>query len=450
MTAAVADLDVPFARSAQHDIGAEQGVLGGMLLAKDVIAEVMEILKSQDFYRPVHASIFDTILELHGRGEPADALTVAGVLADSGELQRVGGVPYLHTLIESVPTAANATYYARIVADQAVLRSLDEACVKIRQMIHSRSVPPSELVETARTMVADLAGGLASTDGPVRWADLITPGLDAIETLAETRGVAAGTPTGFVDLDRLINGIQPGKVYVIAGESGSGKSTLASDFVRSAAFTHQQGTVVFNLEMSSLELFNRFVCAHAGVPHHALTSGTMSDHDWSKVAHTCGDTENAPLWIDDSPNLTVADIRVRTHKLKQQHNLQMVVVDLIGLVTPSGPNLPRQEQVAGISRKFKQLAKELQVAVVVVAQINRGPQQRSDKRPSIHDLRESAQIGHDADAVILVYRPEKHDRDTPRRGEADLIVDKNRFGPEDTITVCAQLHMSRFASMAIA
>jgi replicative DNA helicase len=432
-----------------YDVSAERCVLGAMMLAKPVIAEVEEILKAGDFYQPIHATVFAAVTDLHGRGEPADLVTVAAALADAGDLQRVGGVPYLHTLIEAVPTAANAGYYARIVADRAVLRALDEACGKIQRLIRTGAGSPSEIVETARTMVADLAGGIASTDGPVRWADLITPGLDAVEEIAETRDTPAGIPTGFVDLDQLIHGIQPGKVYVIAGESGSGKSTLASDWVRSAAFTHQRGTVVFNLEMSSLELFNRFVCAHAGVPHHALVSGGMTDADWSKIARTCGDTENAPLWIDDSPNLTVADIRVRAHKLKQQHDLQLVIVDLIGLVTPSGPNMPRQEQVAGISRKLKQLAKELQVAVVVVAQINRGPQQRADKRPSIHDLRESAQIGHDADAVILVHRPEKHDRDTPRLGEADLIVDKNRFGPEDTITVCAQLHLSRFASMAI-
>lgn len=435
-----------------YDLGAERCVLGAMMLDAAVVGELQEILPDgAGFYDGRHRLIYDTIVGMHGAGKPTGMLAVASQLAEHGhDLVRVGGVPYLHTILEHIPVAANGPYFARIVADRAVLRGLDEACVKIRRLIHDGAGTSTELVETARTMVADLAGRVASTDGPVRWNELMEPALDQAEAIAANNGLGvAGIPTGFPDLDQLLHGIQPGKVYVVAGESGSGKSTLASDFVRSVAFTHRQAAVVFNLEMSKIELFNRFVCAHATVAHAALVSGKMTDEDWTKIARVCGDTDDAPLWIDDSPNLTAADIRVRAHKLKQQHDLKMIVVDLIGLVTPAQGNTPRQEQVAAISRKFKQLAKELQVAVVVVAQINRGPQQRADKRPSIHDLRESAQIGHDADAVILVHRPDKHDKDSPRVGEADLIVDKNRFGAEDTVTVCAQLHYSRFASMAI-
>ena len=434
-----------------QDIAAEQATLGGMLLSKDAIADVVEILKSHDFYRPMHATIFDTILEMYGRGEPADGITVAAALSGAGDLQRIGGVPYLHTLIESVPTAANASYYARIVADYAALRELDKVCLKIRQKIHSRSDSPTDLVEEARLLVADLVGRASSADGPVVWSAIAEEGLDAANEAEARRekGQVPGVPTGLPDLDRVIHGLQPGQVYVIAGESGSGKSTLAGDFVRSAAFANGEPTLYFALEMSRVEMFNKLVCAQAGVLHDRLVEGTMEIEDWTKIGRICGETERAPLFIDESSRLSVTDMRVRALKIKREHGLKVVVVDLIGLTAPSGAFGSREQQVADISRRLHALAKELQVAVVVVAQINRNNQTRSDKRPSIHDLRESAQIGHDAAVVLLVYRPEKADRNSERKGEADLIIDKNRFGAETTLTVAAQLHYSRFVSMAI-
>ncbi len=435
-----------------HDIDAEQAVLGAMLLSRGVISEIMGLLQGKDFYRPIHATIFNAITDLHGRGEPVDVLLVGRLLADTGDLVRVGGVPYLHTVTETVPIVASAMHYARIVADLAVLRDLDAACQKVRQMIHTRSGTPAELVETARTMVTDLVGRVASADGPVIWSEIADEGLNAAYHAEEQRekGKTAGVPTGFPDLDRLIHGLQASQVYVIAGESGSGKSTLASDFVRSAAFANRASTLYFALEMSRTEMFNRLVCAHANVHHDKIVDGSMEIDDWTKIVRVCGETEEAPLWIDESAHLSVADIRVRALRIHRERTLKVIVVDLIGLVTPDMPNATREQQVASISRKLHALAKELGVAVVVVAQINRANQTRSDKRPSIHDLRESAQIGHDAAVVILVHRPEKADRNSTRVGECDLIIDKNRFGAEATITVAAQLHLSRFVSMAIA
>lgn len=433
-----------------QDVEAEQAVLGAMLLSPAAVSEVMEVIQGRDFYRLIHRTIFDAITGLHGRAEPADVLLVGRLLADSGDLVRVGGVPYLHTLTETVPTVANATHYARIVADCAVLRDLDSACQKVRHLIHAGAGRPAELVETARAMVTDLVGRAASADGPVEWSRIADEGLNVAHEVEARRekGETPGVSTGFPDLDRLIHGLQPGQVYVIAGESGSGKSTLATDFVRSAAFTNQASTLYFALEMSRTEMFNRLVCAHANVPHHGIVEGSMRIEDWTKIGRVCGETDGAPLWIDETARLSVADIRVRALRIKRERDLKVIVVDLIGLVTPDMPNATREQQVASISRKLHALAKELVVAVVVVAQINRANQARSDKRPTIHDLRESAQIGHDASVVILVYRPEKADRNTNRIGECDLIIDKNRFGPEATITVAAQLHVARFVSMA--
>lgn len=433
-----------------QDLAAERATIGAMLLSRNVIADVMEIVNAEDFGEPSHRVVFTTITEMHSRGEPVDALMVGKALADSGDLLRIGGASYLHTLIEAVPTVSNATHYARIVADYATLRNLDAVCVKIRQKVRSRTDSPADLVEEARVLVADLAGRAAKSDGPVRWTDIAVEGLDAAHDREASReaGEAPGVPTGLPDLDRVIHGLQPGQVYVIAGESGSGKSTLAGDLVRSSAFKHGEGTLYFALEMSRVEMFNKLVCAQAGVLHDRLVEGTMEIGDWTKIARVCGETDEAPLFIDESSRLSVADMRVRALKIKREHGLKVIVVDLIGLTAPALSNAPREQQVADVSRRLHALAKELQVAVVVVAQINRNNQTRADKRPSIHDLRESAQIGHDAAVVVLVYRPEKADRKTQRIGEADLIIDKNRFGAEKTLTVAAQLHYSRFVSIA--
>lgn len=433
-----------------QDLAAEQAVVGSMLLSRAVISDVMESVTAEDFGDPIHRTLFTVVADMHSRGEPIDALMVGKALADSGDLMRIGGVPYLHTLIESVPTVSNATHYARIVADYATLRSLDAVCVKIRQKVHSRTDSPADLVEEARALVADLAGRAASTDGPVVWNAITEEGLEAANEREARRdaGELPGIPTGLPDLDRLIHGLQPGQVYVIAGESGSGKSTLAGDFVRSSAFANNESTLYFALEMSRVEMFNKLVCAQAGVLHDRLVEGSMDIDDWTAIGKVCGKTRDAPLYIDDSGRLSVADMRVRAMRIKSEGDLKVIVVDLIGLTDPALKSATREQQVADISRRLHALAKELQVAVVVVAQINRGNLARADKRPSIHDLRESAQIGHDAAAVILVFRPEKADRKTQRIGEADLIIDKNRFGAEKTITVAAQLHYSRFVSMA--
>jgi replicative DNA helicase len=433
-----------------HDVDAERATVGAMLLSRSVISDVMEVVDALDFGDPAHRTVFAAIEEMHSRGEPVDALIVSKALADSGDLLRVGGVPYLHTLVEAVPTVSNATHYARIVADYATLRRLDEVCVKIRQKIHSRTDSPAELVEEARVLVADLAGRAAASDGPVMWSAITEEGLNAAHDTEgrRTKGETSGVPTGLPDLDRVIHGLQPGQVYVIAGESGSGKSTLAGDFVRSSAFANGEPTLYFALEMSRVEMFNKLVCAQAGVLHDRLVEGTMEIGDWTKIGKVCGETDQAPLFIDESGRLSVADIRVRALKIQREHGLKVIVVDLIGLATPAGSHSTREQQVADISRRLHALAKELQVAVVVVAQINRNNQTRADKRPSIHDLRESAQIGHDAAVVLLVHRPERAERNDARKGEADLIIDKNRFGAETTLTVAAQLHYSRFVSMA--
>jgi replicative DNA helicase len=434
-----------------QDIAAEQCVLGGMLLSKDAIADVVEILKSNDFYRPLHATIFDAILDLYGRGEPADAITVAAALADSGDLGRVGGAPYLHTLISTVPTAANASYYARIVGERAVLRRLVEAGTRIVQLGYgsgSGGRDVDDLVDLAQQAVYDVTERRVSEDFAVL-ADMLQPTLDEIEAVGAQGGVMTGVPTGFTDLDRLLNGLHAGQLVIVAGRPGLGKSTASMDFARNAAVRHNLASAIFSLEMSKVEIVMRLLSAEARVPLHVLRSGQLSDDDWTKLARRMGEISEAPLFVDDTPSMNLMEIRAKARRLKQRHDLKLIVVDYLQLMTSPKRTESRQQEVADLSRGLKLLAKEVECPVIAVSQLNRGPEQRTDKRPQLSDLRESGSIEQDADVVILLHRDDYYDKESPRAGEADFIVAKHRNGPTDTVTVAAQLHLSRFVDMAV-
>jgi replicative DNA helicase len=743
--------DTGFDRTPPQDIAAEQCVLGGMMLSKDAIADVVEIVRSADFYRPAHGAIFDAILDLYGRGEPADIVMVAAALTNAGEIARIGGGPYLHTLIASVPTAANAAYYARIVAERAVLRRLVEAGTRIVQMGYGAAAGQGrdvdDIVDLAQQAVYDVTERRTSEDFAIL-ADLLQPALDEIEAVGSRDGVMAGVPTGFGDLDRLLNGLHPGQLIIVAGRPGLGKalaldtplptpggwttmgevqvgeqligadgrpttvvaatavmhgrtcyeiafcdgsvivadaehqwvtttpgaspvttaylaattgsrrsgrpshavanprpldlplqanlpippyalgvglgsgpgamvagsldpeivmyseadgysfdavfeceripvsyrraseaqrrallaglldtagrvtadgtialsvssralaedvaeimaslgywcslatrwgtgsaahtvrlttsddvfrlegkrllhkerrqadrltgaefrsivdvrpmpsvpvrcvqvdsadhlylagrsmipthnSTVSMDFARNAAVRHNMTSAIFSLEMSKIEIVTRLLAAEARVPLHVLRSGQLSDDDWTRLARRMGEISEAPIFVDDTPNMTLMEIRAKARRMRQRHDLKLVVVDYLQLMTSPKRVESRQQEVAELSRGLKLLAKEIECPVIAVSQLNRGPEQRTDKRPQLSDLRESGSIEQDADVVILLHRDDYYDRESPRAGEADFIVAKHRNGPTDTVTVAAQLHFSRFVDMAI-
>ncbi|KAB1928071.1 replicative DNA helicase [Micromonospora noduli] len=387
-----AQRDGQFDKTPPQDVAAEQCVLGGMLLSKDAIADVVEILKTNDFYRPVHATIFDIILDIYGRGEPADSITVAAALADSGDLVRIGGAPYLHTLIASVPTAANAAYYARIVSERAVLRRLVEAGTKIVQLGYGTASGGSrdvdDVVDLAQQAVYDVTERRVSEDFAVL-ADMLQPTLDEIEAVGATGGMMTGVPTGFSDLDRLLNGLHAGQLIIVAGRPGLGKSTASMDFARNAAIRANQAAAIFSLEMSKVEIVMRLLSAEARVPLHVLRSGQLSDDDWTKLARCMGEISEAPLFVDDTPSMNLMEIRAKARRLKQRHDLKMIVVDYLQLMTSPKRTESRQQEVADLSRGLKLLAKEVECPVIAVSQLNRGPEQRTDKRPQLSDLRES-------------------------------------------------------------
>ncbi|HET7475096.1 MAG TPA: replicative DNA helicase [Dermatophilaceae bacterium] len=665
----------PDDRMPPQDVHAEQSVLGGMLLSKDAIADCVEQLRGVDFYRPAHEIIYDAILDLYGRGEPADAITVSDELTKRGDLARVGGPAYLHQLIASVPTAANAGYYAQIVAERAVLRRLVDAGTRIVQMGYATGGGDVEdIVNAAQAevyAVSDKRGG----EDYHALGEILEMTVDEIEHASGRSGELVGVPTGFTDLDQLTNGLHPGQMIVVAARPAVGKalaldtpvlttvgwstmgavrvgdhvygadgrptrvvaatevmrnrscfvvsfgdgsslvadgdhqwairvwgrllvrttrqvlgllaagasvtvaaaaplaqtvlggeferrqvlgdvlrargsvdrdgsvvlsgltafdrelvvglghvvrcsrgagvfwssqevfvddanrlrhkqlrsqlaapdaghrvvsvvptrsvpvrcievaaadhlylagrslvpthnSTLGLDIARTAAIKHKMASVVFSLEMSKTEITMRLLSAEASIQLQHMRKGTMRDEDWTRLARTMGEVSDAPLFIDDSPNMSLMEIRAKCRRLKQRHNLKLVIIDYLQLMSSGKRVESRQQEVSEFSRALKLLAKELEVPVIAISQLNRGPEQRTDKKPQMSDLRESGSIEQDADMVILLHRESLYERESPREGEADLIVAKHRNGPTDTITVAFQGHYSRFTNMA--
>jgi len=433
-----------FERTPPQDLIAEQGVLGGMLLSKDAIADVVEIIRERDFYRPAHELIYDAIVDLYGRGEPVDPVTVSAELTKRGDIARAGGAPYLHTLISSVPTAANAGYYAKIVRERAILRRLVEAGTKIVQLGYASEGEVDDAVDQAQAEVYSVTERRANEDY-VQLSTLLPAALDEIEKISQ--GVMGeGVKTGFKELDSLTNGLHPGNMIVLAARPAVGKSTLGLDIARYASIHKGDTSVIFSLEMSRSEITMRMLSAEARVALNNIRAGTLNDEEWARLARRMGEISEAPLFIDDSPNLSLMEIRAKARRLKQRHDLKLIVIDYLQLMTSGKRVENRQQEVSEFSRQLKLLAKELNVPIIAISQLNRSPEQRSDKKPMLSDLRESGSIEQDADVVILLHRDDLYDNQN-RSGEADLIVAKHRNGPTRTITVSAQLHFARFVDM---
>lgn len=436
-----------FDRVPPQDLEAEKSVLGSMLLSKDAILEVAEVISATDYYQPANEMIHNVVVELSGRGEPADAVTVAGELKRKGELQRVGGATYLHTLIASVPTAANATYYARIVREHSIMRRLVSAGTRIVQLGYSEDGGEiDQIVDEAQAEVFAIAENRQRSDY-VRFADMSEALLEELEEIASRDGELSGVPTGFADLDQLTQGLHPGQMIIVAARPAMGKSTLALDFCRAAAIQNGITAAIFSLEMSQSEIAMRLLSAETSVFLSKMRSGQMTTKDWTAVSRKLSEISTAPLFIDDSPNMSMMEIRAKCRRLKQQHNLGLIVVDYLQLMSSGKRVESRQQEVSEFSRQLKLLAKELEVPVVAVAQLNRGPEARTDKKPMIADLRESGSLEQDADVIMLLHRPDYYNEDE-RVGEADIIVAKHRNGETRVISVAFQGQMSRFVNMA--
>jgi replicative DNA helicase len=434
-------------RTPPQDMAAEQSVLGAMMISKDAIADVLEVIRGVDYYRPAHESIHDAIIDLYGRGEPADMVTVAGELQRRGELQKIGGAPYLHTLAANVPIAANAGFYAEIVREKAILRRLVNAGTKIVQIGYAGEGEVDHIVDEAQAEVYSVTDRRKAEDY-VPLGDIMDSVLDEIEAIESREAGIYGVPTGFADLDELTNGLHAGQMIVVAARPAMGKSTLALDLCRAASIHNNLASVFFSLEMTRSEITMRLLSAEARVPLNHIRNGKMSTEEWERLARHVAKVSSAPMFIDDSPNMTMMEIRAKARRLKQRHDLKLMVIDYLQLMTSGKKVESRQLEVSEFSRQIKLLAKELEIPVIALSQLNRGPEARADKRPMMSDLRESGSIEQDADMVVLLHRDDVYEKESTRPGEADLIVAKHRNGATRDITVAFQGHYSRFVDMA--
>ncbi|MFN3219289.1 MAG: replicative DNA helicase [Acidimicrobiales bacterium] len=431
-----------------HNIAAEESVLGAMLLSKDAIADVIEIVEAADFYKPGHQHVYEAITALYGAGEPADTVTVAEELGRAGLLGTVGGGGALVALQANTPAATNAGKYARIVHEHALLRRLIRVGSDIAEIGFTQPDDVVKAIDSAESMVFNLAQGRANdTLSPIR--ELLDANLDRLEYLYEVGDTITGTPTGFIDLDELLAGLQPSNLVVVGARPAMGKTSFALGMVANAALQAQRPVLFFSLEMSQLEISQRLLCAEARVDATRVRNGRLNEDDWTRISHGVGRLAEAPVWIDDNPNTTVMEIRGKARRLKSRiGDLGLVVVDYLQLMTGRSGAESRQVEIAEISRGLKILARELECPVVALSQLSRGLEQRQDKRPMLSDLRESGSIEQDADVVMFLYRDEVYNADSPDMGTAEILVAKHRGGPTGVVRLAFLPHFTRFANMA--
>ncbi len=434
------------ARTLPNDLNAEMATLGGMLLSQEAVAEVFEEVKPTDFYAPKHEFIFNAVLSLFGKGEPTDVIAVTDELNKTGNLLKAGGADYLHSLASYVPTAASAGYYASIVSEKAVLRRLIEAGTRIAQSGYESQGEVVELVNDAQSEIFKVASASAGEDF-VALSYSIEDAIKEMESAQNRGGELTGIATGFTELDQLTHGLHPGQLCILAARPAMGKSTLALDIARNAALAKGNSTIFFSLEMGRAEIAMRLLSAESAISLQSMRKGMLAEKDWSKIAATRGKINDAPLYIDDSPNMTLVEIRAKCRRLAQQTDLKMVVIDYLQLLTSGKKVESRQQEVSEFSRALKLLAKELGVPVIAISQLNRQTEQSKDKKPELSHLRESGSLEQDADVVVLLHREGVFEKDHPRAGEADLILAKQRNGPTGTVVVAFQGQYSRFMNM---
>lgn len=432
-----------------HDLEAEESVLGSMLLSRTACSEVLETITTGDeFYAPKHGKIFEAIRDLVGRGDPVDGVTAVDELRGRGVLDEVGGYSYIHTLIASTPTAANAAFYARIVSKHATLRELIDAGTEIVRESYQESGEIEDALGRAEQRIFNIANKRLS--GDLRSIkELLEEAVSRIEQLAATGSEVTGLATGFADLDRLTAGLQPGNLILIAARPGVGKSTLAMNIAQHVAGEQRKGAVIFSLEMSESEIVQRMICAEARMDMRAVRRSQVSDADWRRIIDAMGKLHEAPLWIDDTPRVTVSEISAKCRRLHQKGQLSLVVVDYLQLMHSPRKVENRVQEVAEISRGLKILAKELEVPVIAVSQLSRQLEQGgTPRKPRLADLRESGALEQDADMVMFIHREEVYDPETERKGEADLLLEKHRNGPTGVVTLSFLSQFTKFDSFA--
>jgi replicative DNA helicase len=424
-----------------------------MMLSGEAIASVIETIKAPDFYRPAHRHIFESILSIYARGEPVDAITVVEELTRRGSIDEVGGALAVYNLVETVPTPASAPFYAKIVADRALLRRLIDAASQIMSRAFSVPEDPRKAADEAEGLMYAVARQ-DEKEEVVAVRSLVDESMLTLEQIHQRESAFAGVPTGFVDLDNLLSGLQAGNLIVVAARPGVGKSSFVTNLARNIAVgegTHDgRGATVmmFSLEMSRYEIGMRLLCGEARVPWDKVRAGRVATEEWTRIVEAAEHLHDAPLFIVDSGNVNIVDIRAKARRLRSsRQGLGLIIVDYLQLMAGHGRYDNRQQEIADISRSLKLFAKELEVPVIAVSQLNRNPETRADKRPQLSDLRESGAIEQDSDIVMFIHRDDS-DTDPSTKGKADLIVAKHRNGPTDTIPLTFLPQLTLFRNFA--
>jgi replicative DNA helicase len=428
-----------------QNLEAECSVLGGILLDNDAINQVLELLRPEDFYRESHRKIFRATIELSDRSEPVDLITLSDYLKGRNELEAVGGTAYLASLADSVPTAANISYYARIVREKSILRSLISTATDIATRGYEEQGNVEEFLDRAEKVIFDISEKKIKASF-VAVGDMIKDTLKTVEKLYERKEMVTGVPTGYEDLDRLTAGLQASDLIIVAGRPGMGKTAFALNIATNAAFAGI-GAAVFSLEMAKEQLVLRMLCSEARVNSSKVRSGYLGERDFPQLAKAAGRLHEAPIYIDDTPAISVLELRAKARRLLRDRSkkIGLIVVDYLQLMRGMGNANNREQEISEISRSLKALAKELTVPVIALSQLNRRVEDRGDRRPMMSDLRESGAIEQDADVIMFIYRDEVYNKsDDSKKGVAEVIVAKQRNGPIDTVNLTFLSEFTRF------
>ncbi|MDF2723876.1 MAG: dnaC [Paenibacillus sp.] len=430
-----------------QNLEAEQAVLGAILLDSDALITVMERVGSDDFYRTSHQHIFGAMLELATQNEPIDLITLTARLQDNQQLEPIGGISYLSQLANAVPTAANVDYYAQIVEEKSMLRRLIRTATQIVSDSYAGEDDVGGLLGDAEKRILEISQR-QSGSGFIAIRDVLMEVFDKVEFLFNHKGGVSGIPSGFPDLDKMTSGFQRSDLIIVAARPSVGKTAFALNIAQNVGVRAKETVAIFSLEMGAAQLVQRMICAEANVDATRMRTGQLENDDWEKLTMAMGTLSEANIYIDDSPSVTVADIRAKCRRLKQEKGLGLIAIDYLQLISgrgKSGEN--RQQEVSEISRTLKQIARELSVPVIALSQLSRGVEQRQDKRPMMSDLRESGSIEQDADIVAFLYRDDYYDKESEKKNIIEIIIAKQRNGPVGTVELAFLKNYNKFVSL---
>nr|MBF0222117.1 replicative DNA helicase [Desulfobulbaceae bacterium] len=432
-----------------QNIEAEQCLLGSILLRQGAIDKIAHIIFTTDFYKPSHQAIFNAMLNLFEKTEPIDIVTVSNKLKDSHQLDTIGGPTYLATLTDIVPVSANIVYYAKIVRDKSILRQLINTSSEIAGRCYEEQDDIEALLDSVEQTVFDISSA-KSNQSYFAMSEIVTDAFKQIESLAERKELITGVPSGYDEFDKKTAGLQPSDLIIIAGRPSMGKTAFAMNLVQNAALLSKTPAAVFSLEMSKEQLAIRMLCSISRVDSSRMRTGHLHDQDWPKLVRSTGMLAKAPIFIDDTPAISVLEMRAKTRRLKMEHNIGMVVVDYLQLMRGRGRIESREQEISEISRSLKAMAKELHIPVIALSQLNRSLENRTDKRPQLSDLRESGAIEQDADVICFIYRDQVYNKapDNPNQGIAEIIIGKQRNGPTGTVKLAFLDYITTFENLA--